>query len=123
MANLGAIPSHKARSTWAQNLLAAAGIEPTSNEGFADASALADAWTKAGASLAMICGSDGEYETLLEPAVDALKKAGCPLVLVAGRPGDRAAALREAGVSDFVFMGADVLGIMVNVLDSVGVNR
>jgi methylmalonyl-CoA mutase len=55
--------------------------------------------------------------------VAALKRAGCPVVLVAGRPGERAAALREAGVSDFVFVGADVLRIMTDVLDSVGVDR
>ncbi|MBW2717227.1 MAG: hypothetical protein JRD94_01360 [Deltaproteobacteria bacterium] len=51
----------------------------------------------------------------------ALKAAGCPLVLVAGRPEERETALREAGVSDFVFVGADVLGVMSQVLDSIGV--
>jgi methylmalonyl-CoA mutase len=71
----------------------------------------------------VICGSDADYETMLEPTISALKQAGCPVVLVAGRPGDRAAELREAGVSDFVYIGADVLDIMANVLDSVGVER
>ena len=123
LANLGAIPSHKARSTWAQNLLGAAGIEALGNEGFSDPAAIADAWQQSSSSLAVVCGSDEDYETMLEPAVAALKQAGCPVVLVAGRPGDRAAALREAGVSDFVFVGADVLGVMSRVLDSVGVKR
>jgi methylmalonyl-CoA mutase len=123
MANLGSIPAHKARSTWAQNLLTAAGIESFPNDGFSDADDVAAAWGKMPASLAVICGSDADYETLLEPAITALKKAGCPLVLVAGRPGDRDAALREAGASDFVYVGADVLRIMANVLDSVGVDQ
>ncbi len=123
LANLGSIPSHKARSTWAQNLLAAAGIDSLSNDGFADPTALADAWTASGASLAVICGSDADYEAMLESAVAALKTAGCPVVLVAGRPGQRAAALREGGVSDFVFVGADVLSVMTEVLDSIGVDR
>ena len=123
LANLGSVPSHKARSTWAQNLLGAAGVEASTNDGFADAMALEAAWAEAPASLAVICGSDADYETMLEPAIGALKKAGCPVVLVAGRPGDRAPALREAGVSDFVFVGADVLRVMTDVLDSVGVDR
>lgn len=123
LANLGSVPSHKARSTWAQNLLAAAGIRALHNDGFADAEAVGAAWQEAPASLAMICGSDETYQAMLEPAVTALKRAGCPVVLVAGRPGEHAAALRDAGVSDFVFVGADVLRVMSDVLDSVGVDR
>ena len=42
-------------------------------------------------------------------------------MLVAGRPGENEAALREAGVSDFVFVGADVLGVVSQVLDSLEV--
>jgi methylmalonyl-CoA mutase len=119
--NLGDIPSHRARSTWTQNLLAAVGIDAGTNDGFNDMEALTAAWEGSSASLAVICGSDKDYEALLDPAVSALKKAGCPVVLVAGRPGEREAALREAGVSDFVFVGTDVLTVMTRVLDSVGV--
>ncbi|NOQ83701.1 MAG: methylmalonyl-CoA mutase [Myxococcales bacterium] len=119
--NLGSVPSHMARSTWTQNLLAAAGIDAATNHGFSDPEALAAAWKDSSAALAVICGSDESYETWLAPAVAALKAAGCPLVLVAGRPEERETALREAGVSDFVFVGADVLGVMSQVLDSIGV--
>jgi methylmalonyl-CoA mutase len=122
-ANLGSMPSHQARSTWAQNLLAAVGVDAVINDGLSDMEALAADCKASSAPLAVICGSDKDYEALLEPAVTALKKAGCPVVLVAGRPGEREAALREAGVSDFVFVGADVLAVMTRVLDSVGVER
>ncbi len=122
-ANLGSMPSHQARSTWAQNLLAAVGVDAVINDGLSDMEALAADCKASSAPLAVICGSDKDYEALLEPAVTALKKAGCPVVLVAGRPGARAAALRQAGVSDFVFVGADVLAVMTRVLDSVGVER
>jgi methylmalonyl-CoA mutase len=123
LANLGSIPSHKGRSTWAQNLLAAVGVDVLSNEGFDDMNALAAAWKGSSALLAVVCGSDKDYEGMLEPAVKALKQAGCPVLLVAGRPGEREQRLREAGVSEFVFVGADVLRIMTEVLDSVGVQR
>jgi len=123
LANLGAIPSHKTRSTWAQNLMAAAGIDAKGNAGFSEADLLASGWNESGASLAVIAGSDQDYETMLEPAVAALKTAGCPVVLVAGRPGERESRLREAGASDFIFVGADVLSVMSRVLDSIGVKR
>jgi methylmalonyl-CoA mutase len=60
---------------------------------------------------------------MLDPAVKALKEAGCLVLLVAGRPGERERPLRDAGVSEFLFVGADVLRIMGEVLDSVGVQR
>jgi len=123
LANVGPIASHKARSTWTRNLLAAAGIDAATNDGFDDPEVLAAAWKDSSASLAVVCGSDGDYEALLGPAVGALKNAGCPVVLVAGRLPEREAMLREAGVSDFVFAGADVLRVMSQVLDSMGVQR
>jgi methylmalonyl-CoA mutase len=123
LANLGSVPSHRARSVWAQNLVAAAGVDAVVNDGFDDAEALAAAWKKSSTPFAVLCGSDEDYGELLEPAVAALKKAGCPVLLVAGRPGEREAVLRESGVSDFVFVGADVLGVLSRVLDSMGVQR
>jgi len=121
LANLGSVPSHTARSTWTRNLLAAAGIDASHNDGFSDPDSLAEAWRASSADFAAVCGSDDDYESLLQPAVEALKGAGCPLVLVAGRPGENEAVLREAGVSDFVFVGADVLGVVSQVLDSLEV--
>ncbi|MBT8469644.1 MAG: methylmalonyl-CoA mutase subunit beta [Deltaproteobacteria bacterium] len=121
LANLGPISSHTARATWAQNVLAAVGIDAVTNDGFETAEALAAAWKTSATRLAVICGSDADYETRLEPAVEALKKAGCDQVLVAGRPGERESAIRELGASEFVFAGADVLSVMTRVLDAMGV--
>jgi methylmalonyl-CoA mutase len=121
LANLGPISSHTARATWAQNLLAAVGIDAVTSDGFEAADALAAAWKSSATGLAVICGSDADYETMLEPAVEALKKAGCDLVLVAGRPGERESAIRELGASEFIFVGADVLSVMTRVLDAMGV--
>ena len=123
LANLGTIPAHNARSNWTRNLLAAAGIEAVTNDGFDDADPLGAAFRDSAAGLAVICGSDSDYEQLLEPAVASLKASGCPLVLVAGRPGDHESMLREAGVSDFLFVGADVLQVMRQVLEVLGVGR
>ncbi|NNE20690.1 MAG: methylmalonyl-CoA mutase small subunit [Myxococcales bacterium] len=121
LANLGPISSHTARATWAQNLLAAVGIDAVTNDGFETADALAAAWKSSATGLAVICGSDADYEAMLEPAVEALKKAGCDLLLVAGRPGERESAVRELGASEFIFVGADVLSVMTRVLDAMGV--
>jgi len=121
LANLGSIASHTPRATWAQNLLAAVGVDAITNDGFDGTDALAAAWKSSASGLAVICGSDADYDTMLEPAVAALKKAGCDLVLVAGRPGERESELRALGANEFIFAGADVLSVMTRVLDAMGV--
>jgi methylmalonyl-CoA mutase len=121
LANLGSIASHTARATWVQNLLAAVGVDAVTNDGFDGMDALAAAWKSSAAGLAVICGSDADYDTMLEPAVAALKNAGCDLVLVAGRPGERESKVRALGAHEFIFAGADVLSVMTRVLDAMGV--
>jgi methylmalonyl-CoA mutase len=123
LANLGSLSSHKARSTWAQNLLAAAGIEAVTNDGFRSSEALREAYESSSAHMAVVCGSDADYEELLAPAITTLEEAGCRVLLVAGRPGDREQELRQAGVSDFVFLGANVLQAMRQVHEALGVGR
>jgi len=122
LANIGPISAHGARSNWTQNLLAAAGVDSVTNEGFDDET-FGAAYADSSAGMAVICGSDSDYKQLLEPVVASLKASGCPVLLVAGRPGERESQLREAGVSDFVFVGADVLQVMRQVLEALGVER
>jgi methylmalonyl-CoA mutase len=38
----------------------------------------------------------------------ALKTAGCKRLYLAGHPGDKKDAYTQAGVDEFIFMGADV---------------
>lgn len=121
LANLGSIPEHRARADFAYNLLSAAGIEPLSNDGFATIEAAAEAFATSGADLAVICGSDGQYATLAEPLARALVAKGARHVVLAGRPGENEDAWRAAGVTLFVFTGADVLSAMEGLLSSLGV--
>ncbi len=51
------------------------------------------------------------------------KALGCTVLLMASRPGDREPMLREAGVSDYGFAVADVLQVMRQVLEALGVDR
>ncbi|HEY4059432.1 MAG TPA: methylmalonyl-CoA mutase family protein [Kofleriaceae bacterium] len=81
-------------------------------------STLADRLASAGdnatmrADVAVLCGSDERYATDAANVAKQLKAAGAKKVVIAGRPGDLEAALREAGVDAFVFMGADVLATL-----------
>ena len=55
-------------------------------------------------------------------AAKALQAAGAKHIYLAGRPGEQEAALREAGVGDFIFAGGDALAMLQRSLAADGVN-
>jgi methylmalonyl-CoA mutase len=114
LASLGVIAEHTVRSTWTRNYLAAGGIEALSSDGYKDAAEAAAAFRESGASVACISSSDAVYAEQAEAAARALKSAGAKVVLMAGRPGENEAALKSAGVDQFVFAGADAVATLAS---------
>ena len=117
LANLGPIAAFTARATFAKNFFEAGGVEALGNDGFADSTALVEAFKASGAKLAVICSSDAVYAEQAVEAAKALAAAGAKLYL-AGRPGDLEAPLREAGVGDFIFLGGDLLAQLSDALNA-----
>jgi methylmalonyl-CoA mutase len=72
---------------------------------------LAAAFKGSGAPLAILCSADKIYAQLAVDAAKALKAAGATHIYFAGRPGELEAALREAGVVDFIVAGGDALAV------------
>jgi methylmalonyl-CoA mutase len=120
LATLGGIAGFTARAGFARNLFEAGGIAAPSGDGFAkagatDLDALVAAFRQSGAKLACLCGSDEAYAAEAVPAAAALAVAGAT-VWLAGRPGEQDAALREAGVTNFVFAGCDAVTVLQDAL-------
>ena len=112
LASLGAVIDHNVRSTWIKNYLAAGGIAADMSDGYANAEAAAQAFKASGLKAACICSSDTINAEHAEATARALKSAGATLVLMAGRPGEREAALKAAGVDQFLFAGADAVATL-----------
>ena len=125
LVNLGPVAVHTARATFAKNFFEAGGIQATTSErgattGFAEAGdAVADALAS-GAHLVWICSSDAVYAEGAVEVASALRDAGLSPVYLAGNPGDRRAAETEAGVSEFVHVGVDVLDVLRRAHESIG---
>jgi methylmalonyl-CoA mutase len=77
-----------------------------------DLAALAAAFKASGAALACICSSDKIYAQQAAAAAKALQAAGAKHIYLAGRASGQEAALRAAGVNDFVFAGGDALATL-----------
>ncbi|MCK1640148.1 methylmalonyl-CoA mutase subunit beta [Bradyrhizobium sp. 157] len=112
LANLGSPADFTARATFAKSFFETGGIEALDTQGFADPAALAAAFTASGAAIACLCSSDKVYAEHAAPAAKALQAAGAKHIYLAGRPGEQEAALRSAGVGDFIFAGGDALAML-----------
>jgi methylmalonyl-CoA mutase len=112
LANLGTAADFTARATFAKSFFETGGIEAIDTEGFADPAALAAAFKTSGASIACVCSSDKVYAAQAEAAAKALQAGGAKHIYLAGRPGEQEAALRTAGVNDFIVAGGDALTVL-----------
>ena len=77
-----------------------------------DFAVLAAAFRASGAVLACLCSSDKIYAQQAVAAAKALLAADAKHIYLAGRPGEQEAALRAAGVDEFVFAGGDALATL-----------
>lgn len=123
LCNLGAIPKHKARASFASGFLNAGGIAALDNDGFAEIHEVVAAFAASRAPAAVICGSDDQYPDWLPELAPALKKQGAEFIVVAGRVRDKdqEAAYRKAGVDTFIYMGCDVLATLTTLHAKLGV--
>lgn len=117
LASMGEISEHNVRTTWIKNYLAAGGIATLISDGYKTPEEAAAAFKASGAKAACVCSSDAVNATLAEPTAQALKAAGARLVLMAGRPGDKEAALKAAGVDQFLSAGADAIATLKGLQD------
>ncbi|MDF9811184.1 methylmalonyl-CoA mutase small subunit [Streptomyces sp. SPB162] len=122
LAALGPAAAHTARASFAANLFQAGGIETVQDPVTVDAATAAEAFTRSGATVAVLCSSDKLYAEQAADTAAALVSAGALRVFLAGRPGDeqRETYLR-AGVDEFVFAGGDAVAVLASVLDRMGV--
>jgi len=112
LANLGMPADFTERATFAKSFFETGGIEAVGAEGFTDPAALANAFSTSGAGLACLCSSDKVYAAQAIVAAKALQAAGARHIYLAGRASEQEAALRAAGVHDFIFAGGDALAVL-----------
>jgi methylmalonyl-CoA mutase len=120
LASLGTAADFTARATFAKSFFETGGIEAIDTDGFSDPAALAAAFKSSGAALVCLCSSDKVYAAHAVAAAEALHTAGAKHIYLAGRPGDLEAALRTAGVSEFIFVGVDALAILKAAYERIG---
>jgi methylmalonyl-CoA mutase len=112
LANLGTPADFTARAAFAKSFFETGGIEALDTPGFTGPAELVAAFKASGADLVCLCSSDRIYADRAEAAAKALQAAGARPIYLAGRAGEREAALRAAGIGNFIFAGSDALAML-----------
>lgn len=122
LAAMGPVRQHKARADFSQGFFEVGGFDVIYPPGFDTPEAAVDAALESGARVVTICSTDETYPELVPPITKALKeKAPGIVVVLAGFPKDQVDAHKEAGVDEFIYLGADARLILANLLKKIGV--
>ncbi len=106
MANLGAPADFTARATFAKNFFEAGGIEAVPGNGGLSIADIAKQFTGSNSKIAVLCGTNAQYDDFAIELAAALKEKGCRRVYLAGPPN---AVPDGSEIDDFAYMGANVI--------------
>lgn len=120
LACLGPLAQFTARATWTANAFAAGGIGAFGGEPKDSLEDIVAAFKETDAKIAVLVSSDKIYETEAEAAASALKQAGADYIYLAGKPGETENRLRNAGVDTFIYAGCNLLDLLREVQDRLG---
>ncbi len=124
VAALGSPADHSARTSWAQNLLAAGGIATSGSAGVESPIAAAADFAASGRAAAVIAGTDDMYRLRGAATASALAEAGAVLVALTCSPDTPAELLSElqaAGVDEIWHDGIDAVAALERLHRALGV--
>jgi len=122
LATMGPLRQHKARADYSRGFFELGGFDVIYPEGFDTPGAAVDAAAASGAPVVVICSTDDTYPELVPPITKGLKATNPGIqVVLAGYPKDRAEAHKEAGVDEFIYLGADAHAILSSLFQKIGV--
>ena len=114
MACIGEMADFTPRANFATNLYNAGGLAAVLGEGGTDTAAIAEAFKKSNAKIAVICGSDADYDAHADAVAAAVADAGATHIALAGKPRD------NAHIDDYCFAGCAALSYLTAIHAKLG---
>lgn len=118
MLTCGTLAMARARSQFACNFFACAGIRVEDNTFFKSVEEGAEAALKSGAEIVVICAADDDYAVLAPKAKELL--GGKTIFVVAGDPASRP-ELEAAGITNFINVRSNVLDTLRGYVKELGI--
>jgi methylmalonyl-CoA mutase len=122
LATMGPLAQHKARADFSKGFFETGGFDVIYPKGFETTEAAVEAAVESQALAVVICSTDPTFPELVPPLVKGLIEKNPDItVVLAGYPKDQVDAHKQAGVGEFIFLGADAHHILSNILTRTGV--
>ncbi len=121
LATMGSLKDYKARADFSRGFFESGGFEIIYPNGFKSTEEAVEKALSSNANAVCICSSDDNYPELVPPIVKGIKSKNKNLqVILAGYPKEQIELHKANGVDDFIFLGADVVAILSNLLNKIG---
>ena len=121
LANVGGLSEYKARADFASGFFEVGGFAVINGKGYKSPPDAAEAAIGSQAAITVICSSDDNYTSIVEPLAQAIKKVKPEMIIVlAGRPKDWE-SYRKAGVDEFIYLGCDARELLEKFARQTGV--
>ncbi len=121
LANMGPLKQFKARADFSRSFFEVGGFEVIYPRGFESPDDAVNAALESGAETLVICSTDETYPELVKTVTRGIKKKRPRIkVILAGYPKDQIESHKEAGVDNFIFLGADAYAILSDLLINAG---
>lgn len=110
---LGDKKMRKARSSFTSNFFACAGYDIEDPIGFESVEEAVDAVKEHTPDIAVICSSDEEYKELVPALCSKIEQLNeQPVLVLAGYPKEQLDSYKQAGISEFIHAGSNVLATL-----------
>ena len=114
LACLGDMASYTPRLNFAANLYAVGGLHAVSGSGGFETGEIVAEFAKSTAKIAVICGSDEDYETHADALAKALRKAGTVHLALAGKPRE------NDDMDDYCYAGGPAYALLAAIHQKLG---
>ncbi len=117
LATMGELKEYKGRADFSRNFFEVGGFEIEYPNGFSTTEDVLNAISKSGSNVVVICSTDENYAEIIPDLVPKLKEQiSNATIVLAGYPKEKIEEYKSAGVDEFIYLGANTLNILENII-------
>jgi methylmalonyl-CoA mutase len=120
LANYGSIGEYKARADFSKGFFEVGGFNVIDSKGSTSTEEIVKSAVDSNADAVVICSTDDNYPDIVSKLISGIKGANSNItIILAGYPKDQIEEHKKSGVDDFIFLGADVMNKLSDLMSKI----
>jgi methylmalonyl-CoA mutase len=121
LANWGSVKDYKARAEFSKGFFEVGGFDVIDPKGCVSIEDVVKGSLDSDAPIVAICSTDDKYSEIVPQITSEFKTKKPDIqIILAGYPKDKIEEYKNAGIDDFIFLGADVMTILTSLYNKIG---